>query len=49
LLTVQESIVENMLQLFMFELLEFASSSSTAASPTGAILTRRDNPPITMG
>jgi len=49
LLAIEKSLVEDVFQLFLFELLEFASSSSSVASSAGAILTRRLDPPITMG
>jgi len=49
LLAIEKSLVEDMFQLFLFELLEFASSSSSVASSAGAILSRRRDPPITMG
>jgi len=49
LFAIEKSTVEDLFQLILFELLKFASSSSSVASSTGAILTRRLDPPITMG
>jgi len=49
LFAIEKSTVEDLFQLILFELLKFASASSASASSTGAILTRRLDPPITMG
>jgi len=49
LFAIEKSVVEDLFQLILFELLKFASAASASASSTGAILTRRLDPPITMG